>query len=313
MAAGDLTWAARLIEGHFDAVFFLHGEAATIYGWLSVLPEDMVRSRPRLLLGQALMAALSGRLEAVEPLLDAAERGSAGAAGEPFEPTAGRGRSLLVNVPALIALLRSLLAQLRGDADATAAFASQALAESREDEWRLHADVQDFLAVAAWLRGRLTEAERAFESSIAGWRAAGQPTFTAYALAISSARSSAPRVAWAPPLAPTSRHWRSPRRLAARNYQPPASRLSAWPRSPTSATSSTPRCSMFTDGIALCRRFVHSAPLATGLATLAWIRQATGQPGRCPGRHERGRAGCAGAARPAQPGPGTAGPTAATP
>ena len=80
-AAGEPTWAARLIEQHFDAVFFLHGEAATIHRWLSALPEDMVRSRPRLLLGQALMAALSGRLEAVEPLLDAAERGSAGAAG----------------------------------------------------------------------------------------------------------------------------------------------------------------------------------------------------------------------------------------
>ncbi len=243
MAAGDLTWAARLMEQHFDAVFFLHGEAATIYGWLSVLPEDMVRSRPRLLLGQALMAALSGRLEAVEPLLDAAERGSAGAAGETFEPTAGRGRSLLVNVPALIALLRSLLAQLRGDADATAAFASQALAESREDEWRLHADVQDFLAVAAWLRGRLTEAERAFESSIAGWRAAGQPTFTAYAgYQLGQIQRAQGRLGAA--AGPTSRHWRSPRRLAARNYQPPASRLSAWPRSPTSVTSSTPRCSL---------------------------------------------------------------------
>ena len=81
VAAGELTWAARLIERHFDAVFFLRGEAATIHRWLSALPEDLVRSRPRLLLGQALMAVLSGRLEAVEPLLDAAERASAGAAG----------------------------------------------------------------------------------------------------------------------------------------------------------------------------------------------------------------------------------------
>ena len=85
-----MTWAARLIERHYDAAFFLRGEAATIHRWLAALPEDLVRSRPRLLLGQALMAVLSGRLEAVEPLLDAAERASAGAAAEPFEPTAGR-------------------------------------------------------------------------------------------------------------------------------------------------------------------------------------------------------------------------------
>ena len=181
VVAGEMTWAARLIERHYDAVFFLRGEAATIHRWLAALPEDLVRSRPRLLLGQALMAVLSGRLEAVEPLLDAAERASAGAAAEPFEPTAGRARSLLVNAPALIALLRSILAQLRGDADATVAFASQALAGSREDEWRLRSDVQECLAVAEWLRGRLAEAERAFGSSIAGWRAADRPTFTAYA------------------------------------------------------------------------------------------------------------------------------------
>ena len=34
--------------------------------------------------------------------------------------------------------------------------------------------------MAEWLRGRLAEAERAFVSSIAGWRAAGQPTLTAW-------------------------------------------------------------------------------------------------------------------------------------
>ena len=277
VAAGELTWAARLIEQHFDAVFFLHGEAATIHRWLSALPEDMVRSRPRLLLGQALMAALSGRLEAVEPLLDAAERGSAGAAGEPFEPTAGRARSLLVNVPALIALLRSLLAQLRGDADATVAFASQALAESREDEWRLHADVQEFLAVAAWLRGRLTEAERAFESSIAGWRAAGQPTFTAYAgYQLGQIQRAQGR------LDAAARTCQQTLEITAPPGRPdlPAAGVAlvglaeiAYQRNELDTA-----LHHVTEGIALCRRFVHSAPLATGLVTLAWIRQATGDP-----------------------------------
>ena len=33
-----------------------------------------------------------------------------------------------------------------------------------------------------------------------------------------------------------------------------------------------------TEGIALCRQFVYSPPLATGLVTLAWIRQANGDP-----------------------------------
>ena len=33
-----------------------------------------------------------------------------------------------------------------------------------------------------------------------------------------------------------------------------------------------------TEGIALCRQFVYTPPLAIGLATLAWIRQASGDP-----------------------------------
>src|SRR5271156_4422080 len=34
-----------------------------------------------------------------------------------------------------------------------------------------------------------------------------------------------------------------------------------------------------TEGIALCRQFFSPAPLGTGLVTLAWIRQAQGDPG----------------------------------
>ena len=78
MAAGDMTRAARLIERHFDEVFFLRGEGATIGRWLSALPDELVRSRSRLLLAQALMAGTSGHVEAVEPLLDAAERACPG-------------------------------------------------------------------------------------------------------------------------------------------------------------------------------------------------------------------------------------------
>jgi ATP-dependent transcriptional regulator len=71
------------------------------------LPTGLVRSRPRLLLAQAQLAIASGRVEEMEPLLDAAERAAPGAAGEPFEPTVGRAGSMLVNVPALIAIRRA--------------------------------------------------------------------------------------------------------------------------------------------------------------------------------------------------------------
>ena len=43
--------------------------------------------------------------------------------------------------------------------------------------------------------------------------------------------------------------------------------------------SSTRALRQVTEGIALCRQFLYTAPLATGLATLAWIRQAHSDPG----------------------------------
>jgi LuxR family transcriptional regulator, maltose regulon positive regulatory protein len=175
-----MIWAVRLIERHFDAVYNLHGEAATIQRWLSAMPADLVRSRPRLLLAQAALADASGRAEAVEGLLDDADRAPAGAADDPFEPSARRAASMLVNVPATIALHRCYLAQLRGEAEGTVALASRALAESGEGEGLLRSTDQGFLTVAEWLRVRLAEAERAFVSGIAGWRAAGQHTATAW-------------------------------------------------------------------------------------------------------------------------------------
>jgi len=150
VAAGEMLWAARIIEQHFDLVYSTRGEAATIHRWLSVLPAGLVRSRPRLLLAQALMAATSGHLEVVEPLLDAVECAPPGWADELFEPAGGVVASYLINVPALTTLHRGYLAQFHGDAEATAVFSTQALAEIKPGERLLSASAHGFLAVAEW-------------------------------------------------------------------------------------------------------------------------------------------------------------------
>ena len=180
MAAGQMTWAARLIEQHFNRVYDVRGEGATIQRWLSALPDDVVRSRSRLLLAQAQMANASGRAGAAGPLLDAAERACGGSADEPSEPSAGEGASLLAGVAGGIAIERAYLAALRGDAEATAGFASQALAELGEGEQMRSSRAQVLLAVALRLRGQLAEAERVLVSGIAGWQMAGQHTVTAW-------------------------------------------------------------------------------------------------------------------------------------
>jgi hypothetical protein len=95
------------------------------------------------------------------------------AADEPFEPVGGAAASNLINVTALTTLIRGYLAQLHGDTGATAAFATQTLAEIKPGERLLSANAHVFLAVAEWLRSRLTEAERAIASSVTEWRETG--------------------------------------------------------------------------------------------------------------------------------------------
>ena len=69
---------------------------------------------------------------------------------------------MLVNIPALIAIHRSFLAQLHGDAEDTAAFALLALDQLGGSERLLSSMAQGLLGGAEWLRGQLADAEQAF-------------------------------------------------------------------------------------------------------------------------------------------------------
>ncbi len=276
LAAGDAAWAARLAERHADALL-LRGEGATVARWLAALPAELLGSQPRLLLVQARLALLSGRVAGVDELLDDAERAFAETADEPFEPSTGRAASLLANVPATIALDRAYLAELRGDAERALALAFRALAELADDEWMLASNASGYLALAEWLGGRPAEAERLLSSTIAQWLRAGQR-----------------------PLAVRGWHHlgqvqRAQGRLdAALGTYQQALEVAAPPGQPALPGAGMAQVGLaevayqrgeldaaledVTEGIARCRQLVYTPPLATGLATLAWIRQAQGDP-----------------------------------
>ena len=275
IAASEMTWAARIIEQHLAEVFYLRGEAATIRRWISALPDDVVRCRPRLLLAQAQMATASGRAVAAGRLLDAAEQATAGLAEESFEPTAGGAPSPLTDVAGGIAIERAYLAALRGDAENTADYASRALAEVGDGEQMLGSRARILLAVALRLRGQLAEAERVLVSGIARWQAAGQHAVTAWGCYhLGQAQRGQGRLDAA---VQTFQRALDITAVPGQPAQPAAGPpMWAWPRSPTRGTSSMPRSATSTEGLALCQRFVHTAPLAEGLLTLAWIRQASG-------------------------------------
>jgi LuxR family maltose regulon positive regulatory protein len=277
LAAGDAAWAARLVERHADALL-LRSEGATAQRWLAALPPGLVGSRPRLLLTQARLALLSGRVEVAEGLLDAAERASEDGAGgidEPYAPSIGRAASLLANVPATIAIDRAYLAELRGDADRAIGFANRALAETGEGEWMLASHASGYLGVAEWLRGRLADAERALLSTIGRWRAAGERY-----LAVRGCHHLGQVQRAQGRLDAALATYRLALEIAAAPDRPilPATGIGhvgvaevAYQRGELEVA-----LEHVVEGIGRCRQLAYTQPLATGLATLAWIRQAEG-------------------------------------
>ena len=174
LAAGDAAWAARLVERHVEELLG-RSEGVTLRRWLSALPAESVRARPRLCLAQAYGAAQGFQVEALEALLDDAERAFAVSGGEPYEPSFGppQGDSVLANVPAGIAFLRAVLARLRGDAARAAGYNRQALTHLGEDDWFMRSFVHWNRAVTDWLDGRLGPAERGLAEVLAERRAVG--------------------------------------------------------------------------------------------------------------------------------------------
>ncbi|HEV3289212.1 MAG TPA: tetratricopeptide repeat protein, partial [Streptosporangiaceae bacterium] len=174
LAAGEAAWAARLVEQHVEELLG-RSEGVTLRRWLSALPAQAVRDRPRLCLAQAYAAAMGFQVEALEALLDDAEGAFAVSGEEPYEPSLGppQGDSVLANVPAGIAFLRASLARLRGDAALAAGYNRQALAQLGEDDWFMRSFVHWNQAVTDWLDGRLEPAERGLAEVLAERRAVG--------------------------------------------------------------------------------------------------------------------------------------------
>jgi LuxR family maltose regulon positive regulatory protein len=224
---------------------------------------------------RAVLALAGSDAEGAGPPLDAAERAFTDATDEPFEPSAGKAASLLVNVPAGIALGRASLAHLRGDADGTTAFASQVLAKTGEGESMLDSTARWLLAMAEWLGGRVAEAERAFAASITGWRTAGERYSAAFGchhlgqVQRAQGRLDAALGTYQQALEITE----APGRPAM-----PAAGIAfvgmgevAYQRNELEAA-----VRQISEGIERCRQLTYTQPLATGLAALAWIRQTRG-------------------------------------
>jgi LuxR family transcriptional regulator, maltose regulon positive regulatory protein len=167
LGSGDAPSAAGLVEEHLDETL-RRGEDVILQRWLSVLPEEAVQAVPTLCLAQGLMEFHLGHLHSVERLLEHAEQAfdPQRQPPRPVRTTAG----MVAELPAAIALLRAELAAVRGDSTGTADYARSALAEMAAEEHAPRFWARWLLAFAAWMGGRMADAERALAELVAEGR-----------------------------------------------------------------------------------------------------------------------------------------------
>jgi LuxR family transcriptional regulator, maltose regulon positive regulatory protein len=287
LAAGDDEWAARLVDRHIGAML-TRGEGTTVRRWMSELPPALVRSRPRLCLAQATRAMLDGRLDEFERLLDDAERALA-ATGNGSDEQAGAtpaetawAPALLADVGGTVAVWRAELARLRGDADRTKELARRAIARLSEGDHVLRMIADWNLARAHWMRGELAEAERAMRGELAKAVAevrAGRrdPYLVLHAWwDFGRVRSAQGR------LRSALRTYRDALELVAEagdSSAPPTGfahvGLAEILREQNDLDAALEHAD---EGVERCRSLSNRRPLAAGLAILARIRQALGDP-----------------------------------
>jgi LuxR family maltose regulon positive regulatory protein len=164
---------------------------------------------------------------------------------------------------------------LRGDAAATAALTREAMEQLGENELMLNSAVQGFLATAEWLHGRLAAAAEAFESSIGWWRREGQVTTTAWGYyCLARLHRGQGRLDAA---AATCERALEAAGQPGQRLRPAAGPALVGLGEVAYQRDELDRALEYVNqGITLCRQFVHTPPLAAGLVTLAWIRQAAG-------------------------------------
>jgi LuxR family maltose regulon positive regulatory protein len=156
-AAGDLEWSADLVKRAAIALLRT-GEIATVRGWLSELPEDLVRSRPRLAVFQGWVHYFDGQFAAAESFLFDAER-------QFLALAAADGKETVASDLGAIATVRAFITMSRDDYATARRQAETALALLPPDA-PLRGIVTLNLGWAYWCAGEIEAATNAILESI---------------------------------------------------------------------------------------------------------------------------------------------------
>ena len=274
LAGGDQEWAAQIVETQLERQLWRSNESATLDRWLTALSPEVVRGHARLVLGQAIVAVLGGRLDDVESLLAVVEHGIPQADGRAYHPSVGRRASIMTNLRACLALCRADLARARGDLQREAAFARAALAETGESDALLRTMARYHLAEVDWLTGNLTDSEREMSAILAEWANSDEwLVLLRVGLDLGAVQRAQGRLGAA---LNTYRRLESKAGTTASALAGMAQVGAAivfYERDELAAAAAQAAA-----GVERCRRLVYGPPLVTGLITLARIRLALGDP-----------------------------------
>jgi LuxR family maltose regulon positive regulatory protein len=156
LAVGDTRQAVRLVEQIAESIW-MRGEMMRLLGWLEALPDDLIRSRPRLCVFHAWILNILGRFDAVQARLCDAENTLA------QSDLAGEARAV---AGGMLQAMSAIVAVMENDSARARELAEQALRELPESNrvWRSVA-IRN-LGNARLLDGQTEAAEQAFEDAL---------------------------------------------------------------------------------------------------------------------------------------------------
>jgi LuxR family maltose regulon positive regulatory protein len=175
LAAEDFERAAGLIERVWPTMRRRQRET-TVFGWITSLPDALIRHRPVLSVVYALVLLNDGQLDAAESRLQDAEQCLAAIA-DSTESLAVvvTDEAQLRSLPASIANARAYRAAALRDVPSTVTYAQQALELLPEDEEYERGTTAALLGLAYWTSGKPKAGYRSFAEGLAIFKHMGLP------------------------------------------------------------------------------------------------------------------------------------------
>ena len=178
LVAEDFARAADLVELAVPAMS-KRRQGATLRGWLTVLPDEVIRARPVLSVTYAHLLLDGGEIDGVESRLRDAEWWLNTRADRRAQPDTPAAAMVVVDeeafrrLPGAIAVARAGLALARSDVADTARYAQQVLDFVPADDHLNRGGAAGFLGLAAWTSGNLASAHRAYAEGMVHLQMAG--------------------------------------------------------------------------------------------------------------------------------------------